>query len=279
MGTTRDRMMQDLQFGGYAKGTCEAYVAAAREFVAFHWRPAEQMGQDEVRQFVGNLLNVRKLSAGRTKQYLAALKFLYVKTLGRPEAVSFICWPKQPQRLPTVLGMTEVRALLDALESPKHRVLATTLYATGMRVTEVCNLKTSDIDAERKVIRVLGKGNKERMVMLSPRLLTVLRTHWKQERPTAPYMFTGDNGQPLDPASVRKALAHAERKAGIGKHVTPHVLRNTFATHLLENGTDLRTIQVLLGHGSIRTTTIYTRVSEIMIGRTTSPLDRLPKAG
>jgi len=279
MGNVRDKMMQDLDMAGYAQGTCEAYLGAARDFVAFHWRSAEEMGQDEVRQFVGNLLKVRKLSAGRVKQYLAGLRFLYVKTLGRAEAVSFICWPKQPDRLPVVLGMPEVRALLRALQVPKYRVLAATLYATGMRVSEVCRMKTTDIDAARGVIRVLGKGNKERLVMLSPRLLTVLRTYWKMERPTAPYLFTGDNGKPLDPKPIRKALAKASAKAGIEKHVTPHVMRNTFATHLLENGTDLRTIQVLLGHASIRSTTIYTRVSATLIARTQSPLDRLLQTG
>jgi len=279
MGTTRDKMMQDLEMADYAQGTRDAYLAAARDFVAFHWLPAEQMGQDEVRQFVGNLLKVRKLSAGRVKQYLAGIRFLYVKTLGRPEAVSFICFPKQPDRLPVVLGMPEVRALLRTLLVPKYRVLVATLYATGMRISEVCRMKTSDVDAARGVIRVLGKGNKERLVMLSPRLLLVLRTYWKLQRPAAPYLFTDDTGKALDPGPVRKALAKASAQAGLDKHVTPHVLRNSFATHLLENGTDLRTIQVLLGHASIRSTTIYTRVSAAMIAQTKSPLDRLLQTG
>jgi len=279
MGITRDRMMQDLEAGGYAKGTQQAYLAAASDFVAFHWRPAEQMGQDEVRQYLGYLRNIRQLSAGRMKQCLAALKFLYGKTLGRPEVVSFICWPKQPSRLPTVLSIIEVVILLEALQTLVYRVMATTLYATGVRVSELCRLQTTDIDATRGVIRVLGKGNKQRLVMMSPRLLAVLRAYWKTQRPTGPYLFTGADGKPLEPRAVRKALAKATEQAGIAKHVTPHVLRHSFATHLLENGTDLRTIQVLLGHSSIKSTTIYTKVSATLIARTPSPLDQLPPQG
>lgn len=279
MGTTQDKMMQDLQLASYAKGTQEAYLGAAREFVRFHWRSPEEMGQSEVRQFVGYLFNVREISVGRIKQYLAALRFLYAKTLGRPDAVSFICWPKQPQRLPVVLAICEVFALLRALRVAKYRVLAATMYATGMRVSEVCRMKTSDIDATRGVIRVLGKGNKERLVMMSPRLLLILRTYWKLVRPAHPYLFTNDDGRPMSPTSVTEALKKAAVEAGIAKHVTSHVLRHSFATHLLEHGTDLRTIQVLLGHASIRSTTIYTHVSAATIAKTKSPLDQLLPTG
>jgi len=274
MGITQQRMMQDLELGGYAESTRAQYLAIAKAFVAFFWRPAEQLGADEVRLFIGHYIKVRRVGAGRLKQVLAALKFLYARTLGRPEAVSFIRFPKQPQRLPVVLGMTEVRALLRALREPKYRVLACVLYATGMRVSEVCRMQNGDIDAAQGVIRIRGKGGKERLVMMSPRLLLILRAYWLVERPTVPYLFTAD-GKPLKPPAVRKALAKASAEAGIDKKVTPHVTRHTFATHLLEGGTDLRTIQVLLGHGSIRTTSIYTRVSPERIAQTRSPLDRL----
>ena len=153
---------------------------------------------------------MRKLGAGRIKQYLAALRFLYAKTLGRPEAVSFICWPKQPQRLPAVLAICEVFALLKALRVAKYRVLAATLYATGMRVSEVCRMKVTDIDAARGVIRVIGKGNKERLVMMSPRLLLVLRTYWKLVRPARPYLFTNDDGRPMNPKRHRRS--HLDRQ-------------------------------------------------------------------
>jgi site-specific recombinase XerD len=231
-----------------------------------------------VRLFIGHYVKVRRVGPGRLKQVLAALRFLYARTLGRPEAVSFICFPKQPQRLPVVLGMIEVRALLRALREPKYRVLACVLYATGMRVSELCRMQTKDIDAAQGVIRIRGKGGKERLVMLSPRLLLILRQYWCLARPTAPYLFTTD-GKPLKPPAVRKALAKASAEAGIGKKVTPHILRHSFATHLLEGGTDLRTIQVLLGHGSIRSTSIYTRVSPERVARTRSPLDRLLETG
>lgn len=279
MGITRDRMMQDLEAGGYAEGTQTTYLGVAREFAIFFWRSPEQMGQDEVRQFVGYLRNVRRLSAGRMKQYMAALKFLYGKTLGRPDVVSFICWPKQPSRLPTVLSIVEVLALLEALECVVYRVMAMTMYATGMRISEVCRMRTTDIDASRGVIRVIGKGNKERLVMMSPRLLAVLRAYWKEQRPTGPYLFVGADAKPVHASAVRTALAKASKRAGIPKHVTPHVLRHSFATHLLDNGTNLRTIQVLLGHASIKSTTIYTKVSATLIARTRSPLDQLPPSG
>jgi integrase len=208
MGITQDRMMQDLELGDYAESTRSQYLAIARAYVAFFWRPAEELGADEVRQFIGYYLKVRKVGPGRLKQVLAALRFLYAKTLGRPQAVSFICWPKQPQRLPVVLGMTEVRALLRALREPKYRVLACLLYATGMRVSEVCRTQTKDIDAAQGVIRIRGKGRKERLVMMSPRLLAILRAYWRLVRPNAPYLFTTD-GKPLQPPAVRKALAKA----------------------------------------------------------------------
>jgi site-specific recombinase XerD len=229
-------MLQDLEAGGYAEGTRVAYIAAARDFIAFYRRPAEEMGQEEVRQYLSYLRAVRQFSDGRMKQCLAGLKFLFARTLGRPEVVSFIRFRKGASRLPTVLGMSEVTALLNALEKPKYRIATTTMYATGMRVSEVCRMQTTDIDADRGVIRVLGKGNKERLVMMSPRLLLTLRTYWKQERPAAPHMFTGESGQRLNPNTLREAMAKATAQAGIGKHVTPHVLRHYTDPRIIPNG-------------------------------------------
>jgi site-specific recombinase XerD len=182
--------------------------------------------------------------------------------------------------VPVVLSEREVLVLLEGLHSPKYRVFFTLLYATGMRLTEACSLQTTDIDGQRGVIRVRRcKDGRERLVMLSPRLLEMLRAYWRFARPPAPYVFTAKTGKALNPEVARSALKAAAQSAGLRKKVTPHVLRHTFATHLLEHGVDIRIIQVLLGHMSIRTTARYTRVSAEMIARTVSPLDHLPRAG
>jgi site-specific recombinase XerD len=233
-----------------------------------------------VRAWVAQL-EKSKVGPQRLRQHFAALKFLFGKTLARPEQVAFLSWPKDPKRLPTVLSASQVSALLAALESPKYRVFFTTLYATGLRLNEACHLKTTDIDAARGVIHVrLAKGGKERLVMLSPKLLVILRAYWKQERPAAPYLFPTKTKRPLDPDMARRVLHRAAAAAGLlSKQVTPHVLRHSFATELLESGADLRVIQVLLGHDNIQTTTRYARVSAALVSKAKSPLDRLPKTG
>lgn len=279
MGQLRDRMMHDLELAGYMPGTRLRYLNAIRDFAAHFRRSPGQMGADDVRAWVGWLTKEAGIGPQRIRQHLAALKFLYTKTLWKPEAVSFLSWPKDPQRLPTVLAGGEVERLLTALQRPKYRVFFTTVYATGLRVSEACRLETRDIDAARGVIHVRqGKGQKERFVMLSPRLLSILRTYWSVERPPAPWLFASSAGRCLNADMARKALKLAAQMAGIDKKVTPHVLRHSFATHLLDGGTDLRVIQVLLGHSSIKSTTRYARVSTELIAKTKSPLDRLATA-
>jgi site-specific recombinase XerD len=271
-------MVHDMKLAGYAVGTIDLYVNSVQSFADFFaGRGPMKLGQPEVRQWV-ELLEKSGVGPDRLRGHFAALKFLYTKTLGRPDVVSFLSWPKGPQPLPTVLSVEEVSRLLDSLESAKHRVFFTTVYGTGLRISEACRLQTGDVDAARGVIHVReGKGNKERLVMLDPKLLSLLREYWRQERPARPYLFTGKNGRPLDPEVARCALRRARTAAGIDKRVTPHALRHSFATHLLEDGTDLRVIQVLLGHSSLRSTTRYTRVSAKMIAETRSPLSLLPK--
>lgn len=275
---TRDRMMNDLALAGYAESTQSKYLDAADSLVKYHWRCPSELGQDEVRAWVDD-----RMARGKSPQWLrgqfAGVKFLYTKTLGRPEVVAFLSWPKDPQRLPTVLSADEVRRVLRALELPKYRVFFTTVYATGLRISEACRLETSDIDAERGVIRVRGKGDKERLVTLKPRLLLILRAYWAFERPPAPWLFAARTGNHLCAPTARTALLRATAKAGLGKHVTPHVLRHSFATHLLESGTDLRVIQVLLGHESIASTTRYLKVSTKLLSQANSPLDGLAETG
>lgn len=275
MSLLRNRMEQDLSFGGYSPKTVETYVTSIKQFAKFHGRSPDQLGQEEIRAWVEHL-RAQSLGAQRVHQHLAALKFLYGKTLGRPEVVAFLTGPKVVKRLPQVLDPTEVQKLLAAFDVLKYRVFFATIYATGLRFGEARQLKTADINAARGVIHVrYGKGNKERMVMLSPRLLALLRDHWRRERPAKPYLFTGQTGRPLDTHTLRDALQRAMWQAKISKHVTPHVLRHSFATHLLERGVDLRVIQVLLGHASLRSTTCYAGVSTELIAKTRSPLDHL----
>lgn len=277
MGQLRDRMVHDLELSGYVPKTRLIYVNAIRDFAAHFRRSPAELGADEVRVWIGWLNKEAGIGPQRIRQHMAALKYLYTKTLWKPEAVSFLSWPPDPQKLPSVLARGEVERLLTALEQPKYRVFYTTVYAAGLRLSEGCRLQTRDIDAARCVIHVRqAKGHKERLVMLSPRLLAILRAYWSLERPPAPWLFASSKGgRHLNPETARNALKLAATKAGLDKRVTPHVLRHSFATHLLEGGTQLRVIQVLLGHNSIKSTTRYVRVSTELIAKTKSPLERL----
>ena len=276
MNKLRETMMQDLARGGYAKRTQEVYLDSIRDFAKYHGQSPEDLGQKEIRQWADHLVG-EGLSAQRLRQHYAALRFLYGKTLARPELVSFLSAPKEKKRLPVVLSVDEVAQVLQAIDVFKYRVLCATIYGTGLRVSEACRLQTGDIDAKREVIHVRnGKGGKERLVGLSPVLLKLLRLYWKVERPKAPWMFTSRSGGPLGRKTLSRVLALATERSGIQKRVTAHTLRHCFATHLIEQGTDLRVIQILLGHASIRSTTRYAQVSTGMIAKTKSPLDMLP---
>ena len=277
MGQLRDKMSDDLKLRRYRAATIDAYLRCARTFVAFHRRPAEKMGEPEIRTFLLHLIDERGAGPASHKMHLAAVKFLYGITLDRPEVAARLPWPKVPTTLPDILDSSEVELLLTSVESIKHRAILMTAYAGGLRISEACTLKTGDIDSARGLIHIRdGKRGRDRFVMLSPRLLLLLREYWKRVRPPGPELFPGQSaGNSISPSAVRAALKKAVATAKITKRVTPHVLRHCFATHLLEGGEDIRTIQVLLGHGSIRTTARYTQVSKRHIGRTVSPLDRL----
>jgi len=276
MGKLSDQMTEDLQLRDYARRTCKAYVDCARAFVAYHRKPPQQMGELEIRQFLMHLLETRKAGPATRKMHIAGIKFLYEVTLRRPEVVASIPWPKVPHGIPQILSGSEVMSLLDAVESIKYRAVIMTAYGAGLRISEVCALQVDDIDSKRMTIRVLGKGNRARYVILPERVLFLLRRYWVMERPKKPWLFPGKQpGCPLSPASVRYHLAAAAKKTGLTKRVTPHVLRHTFATHLLELGTDVRVIQMLLGHRSIRSTVRYTQMTSRVLAKTTSPVDVL----
>jgi len=269
------RMAWDLEFAGRAARTRKVYLADVRAFVAFQGKSPEELGQAEVRVWIEHLIGIGT-SPSRLRQHLSALVFLYRKTLGRPEAVSFFSWPKDALRLPVVLSVEEVSRLLVAVEGDNYRMLFRTMYAAGLRISEACQLHVGDLDAARGIIRVMGKGQVERQAALHPRLLDALRTYYGEVRPVRPWLFTGRAGKPLDPDQTRKVFKEALRRTGLTKLATPHTLRHTYATLMLEQGTDLRVIQALLGHASIQSTERYLHVSTRMIAGSADPLGLLP---
>lgn len=275
MGDVFERMAWDLEFAGRASRTRQVYLADGRAFAAFHKAPPETMGQGEVRLWVEHLI-ARGTSPSRLRQHLSALVFLYRKTLGKPQAVSFFSWPKDAPRLPVVLSVAEVARLLAAVAGDNYRMLFRTMFATGLRIGEACRLQVNDLDRERQVIRVIGKGGKERQVALRLLLLEALRSYWREARPVPPWLFTGRMGKPLDPDQARKVFKAAMVQSGLSKRATPHSLRHTYATLLLEAGTDLRVIQALLGHSTIRSTECYLHVTTHLLNTSADPLALLP---
>jgi site-specific recombinase XerD len=278
MGKIRDRMQQDLLRAGYARSTVDVYLACVRDFVFYSGgRSPLRLGQDEMRAYLVELEG-RGLSPQRIRQHLAALKFLYGKTLGRPQEIAWISFPRAKRRTPNVLSGSEVVRLLDAIDSVPCRAVASVCYGAGLRVDEALRLEVTDIDSKRGLLHVrAGKGGHERFAMLSPRLLTMLREYWRTIRPKPPLLFpsVGRGQGSINPDTVRGALRGAANATGIGKRVTPHVLRHSFATHLLEMGVEMRIIQQLLGHASLRTTATYAQVTSVIVKRTKSPLDVL----
>jgi site-specific recombinase XerD len=236
------------------------------------------MGEPEIRKFLLYLVEERKASPSQAKMFVAGIKFFYRVTLNRPEEVERIPYPKIPKTLPNVLTQEEVAAIINAVESMKYRTIIATTYAAGLRISETCRLHTrGDIDSGRMLIHVrAGKGGKDRYVMLGERLLGLLREYWTQTRPKGLYLFPGQHpDQPISPVSVYQVFKKAVKETSTTKHVTLHTLRHCCATHLAEAHTDIRLIQALLGHGSIRTTSRYTHVSAELIARIKSPFESL----
>lgn len=277
MGELYNRMAGDLKLKNYAPGTQKAYLTCAIRYARFHvGRSPSVLGEREVRDFLLDLA-LKQATPAVMKMHLAGLRFLYSTTLRRPEVVVGIPWPKMRRTLPDILSGTEVEQLLSAMEPLKHRAVVMTAYGAGLRISEACSLGVLDIDSKRMLIHVRdGKRGRDRYTMLPVRLLQLLREYFRQTRPARPYLFPGQNPQrPIGPSTVREALQKAITKVGLKKRVTPHTLRHSFATHLLETGTDIRVIQALLGHASIQSTTRYTQVSTTHVGRVASPLDLL----
>lgn len=276
MSALRQRLLDDLRIAGYAERTVETYVSAVSAFAKFIRRSPDHCDCDDVRNWVIHL-HAKGNSPMTVRLYLSALKFFYVRTLRRPEVMADIRLPKAHRALPIVLSSAEVISVLDALVTPRMRMFFTLVYATGLRLREACVLETRDIQKDRGVIHVRhGKGGRDRLVTLSPRLYALLRVYYAEVRPVRPWLFCGKGGNSLHPDVATRAIVEARRAAGIAKRVSTHTLRHSFATHLLESGADLRVIQVLLGHRSVETTTMYTHVSAKILAGVTSPLELLP---
>lgn len=269
------RMASDLKLRNLSPLTIEAYLRCCCDFVRYHMTSPLELGEADIKEYLRHV-QLRGVGPSRVRMYIAALRFLYRVTLDRPRIVERLPLPKVPQKKPDILSGSEVAKLLCAVPTLVPRMALTTAYGAGLRQSEVVNLRVEDIDGKRKLIHVrLGKGMKDRYVMLADRLLEGLREYWVKVKPQG-WLFPGrEPGSHLHPESLSWALKSALKAAKMKKRVTPHVLRHSFATHLLEAGNDIRVIQVLLGHSSIRTTARYTQVSARHIASTTSPLDLL----
>lgn len=276
MTPLRQRMLEDMQLRNLALGTQKHYIAHVAAFARYFGKSPDQLDPEAVRQYQLYLLQERKVSVETINTCVSALKFFYLVTLEMPWTKEYFSYARRPTRLPIVLSQEEVLAFFDYVPSLKYRAALMVCYAAGLRVSEAVSLKISDIDSQRMLIRVeQGKGAKDRYAMLSPRLLDVLRRYYRAARPTD-YLFPSwRQNRHLSAACLQIACREAAARAGIAKRMTVHTLRHSFATHLLEQGTDTRIIQVLLGHSRIDTTARYTAVSPQIIGGTVSPLDRL----
>ena len=256
MGKLKDKMDGDLKLRGLCENTRATYLRCAEAFVKHYMKPPAALGKTEVRDYLLLGVEERKWAPSTYNVHAAALRFLYSYTLERPEEVAWIGQMRVTHRLPAILSSEEIERLLAALGSLRMQAIVMTAYGAGLRVSEVLSLRVEDIDSRRMVIHVQhGKGDRDRYTMLPERLLETLRAYWREKRPPGPELFAGRKpGTLLQRATVNIALKQAALRAGIKKRVRPHSLRHAFATHLLEAGTDLRTLQVLLGHASITTT-------------------------
>lgn len=278
MTPLRQRFINDLQLRNLAPATQRNYIHYVAEFAQYFGHSPEQLDCEAIHQYLLYLLNERKLSAESVNQCVSALKFLYLTTLEMPWTDEYFPRVKRPSKLPVVLSHEELLLFFDHIPGLKNRAALMTCYGAGLRVSEAVALKIADIDSKRMLLRVeQGKGRKDRYAMLSPRLLDVLRRYWRAFRPTH-YLFPSwKPDRHMSAASLQIACREAAAHSGLRKKVTVHTLRHSFATHLLENGTDIRIIQVLLGHSQIDTTARYTRVSPQVVAATVSPLDRLDR--
>jgi integrase/recombinase XerD len=279
MTRLRKMLLEELERRNYSQATMRCYVRAVADFSRYFHRPPDQLRSEHVREYQAYLFRERKLDASSVTQRLAALRFFFLKTLKKGWGMDETPYPKKVRRLPTVLSQEEVTQLINSAPTPFYRILLMTLYATGARCAEVARLQVRDIDSQRMAVHIRGgKGREDRDVMLSPVLLQALREHWSRLKPKV-WLFPGGRGhtaaQPINTKTLWRACHYAAQRAGLNKLAHPHTLRHCFATHLHEAGTDLRTIQLLLGHHDLKETTLYLHLSSRHLNATASPLDAL----
>jgi integrase/recombinase XerD len=281
----RKMMIEELERRNYAQTTIRTYIQTVEDFARYFRRAPDQLGTEHIREYQAYLFRERKLAARTVTQRLAALRFFFIQTIKKGWSVADTPYPKKTRHLPSILSPEEVARLIDSSRTRFHRIVLMTLYGTGMRRAELARLQISDIDSRRMVIHIRGgKGRQDRDVMLSPTLLEALRDYWRglKRKPTD-WLFPGGNGhtasRPITAKAVYYACCQAAQQAGLQNRVHPHTLRHCFATHLLENGADLRTIQLLLGHHDLKETTIYLHLSRRHLNATASPLDSLKLKG
>jgi site-specific recombinase XerD len=272
-----ERLAGDMKIRNLAQATIDAYTYHVQRFANFTKKPLDRATVEDVRNFQLHLIEEKKVGYSSFNQAVCALRFFYTTTMPRKWPIRMIPFGKRPKRLPTVLSSEEVETLLQCTPNLKQRTFLMTLYACGLRLAECSHLKIDDIDSARmQLIIQHGKGDKQRCVPLSPRLLHAMREYWKAHRPPK-YLFPGKRPDtPYAATSIQKAIKASARKAGIKKPVTPHVMRHSFATSLLESGVDILTISRLLGHSSFATTMIYLHCRREHLGHAPSPLDLLP---
>lgn len=276
MGQFRDRFERDLQIRGYSPNTVKQYVYCVRNLVKYYMRPADQLTVEDINNFQLHLTKERKAAWGTFNIYVVAMRFFFLETLKKDWNITAIPYQKTGRKLPEIMSGAELNALFSSVTNIKHRAILMTTYSAGLRVSEVVSLRLSDLDSRRMVIRVeQSKGRKDRYVPLSAALLPILRQYYRAARPNE-WLFPGQDPElPLSRASVEKVFKKTRDRAGITKNVTVHSLRHSFATHLLEKGVDIRTIQRLLGHRCLSSTQIYTHVAKNYVNQAGSPLDSL----
>ena len=281
MTPLRKRMLEELQRRNYSPLTIQSYLHAVEDFARYFGKSPDQLNEEHMREYHLHLIHDRKLATNTLIARIAALRFLFVKTLRRPYVQVDLPRPKTEKRLPTVLSREEVGRLIDSASNLLHYAILMTLYATGLRRAELCHLKVTDIDSQRMVVRIRqGKGKRDRDLPMTPKLLETLREYWRWMKPKT-YLFPGmDNNwrvdKPLSSKAIYIIVRDAAKRAGITKPVSPHCLRHSWATHLLESGEDLRKIQLLLGHSDLETTSVYLHLSERHLHSVINPVETIP---
>jgi integrase/recombinase XerD len=275
MGKLRDQMLVDLQLNGAKSRTQKTYLREAENLAKYFNRSPEELGEDELKEYMLYLMKERHLSEGTFRFYVAGLKFLYRTTLKREWPVEKIRYPRSKRKLPVVLDLSEVESLFSVTKNLKHKAILMITYSSGLRASETASLKLTDIDSKRMTVKISqGKGGKDRYSILSQTALEHLRQYWRKYRPTK-WLFDGaKKDDHISIHSIQLMFYAAKKRACITKPASVHTLRHSFATHLIEAGTSLHHVQLLLGHRSPTTTTVYLHVSRLNLAQVTSPLDR-----